>query len=198
MKWTKRLFFSEAVLQRCSQERCFENMQQIYSRTPMPKCDFKKIVKQRCSPVNVLHIFRTPFPKNTSVWRAASVFKKYHDNSVYFYCISNCGRYVAMFEICILHKESFQLQSPFRSSHPEVSCKKRCSQKFCKIHRKTPFPVNFAKFLRAPFSAPPVNLLHTFRKSFIKNTPGRLLLELLRFHKFLLEIIKLKASCKTY
>ena len=54
-------------------------------------------------------------------------------------------------------------------------CKKRCSQKFCKIHRKTPvaeslfyksctsatllkkrlghkcFPVNFAKFLKTPF-----------------------------------------------
>ena len=64
-----------------------------------------------------------------------------------------------------------------RSSRPEVFCKKRCSQKFRKIHRKTPvpealfctvaglepatllkkrlwhksFPVNFAKFLRTPF-----------------------------------------------
>ena len=25
-------------------KRCFENMQQIYSRTPMPKCDFNKVV----------------------------------------------------------------------------------------------------------------------------------------------------------
>ena len=57
-----------------------------------------------------------------------------------------------------------------RSSHPEVFCKKRCSQKCLKIHRKTPvpkflrpatllknrlwhscFPVNFVKFLRTPF-----------------------------------------------
>ena len=53
-----------------------------------------------------------------------------------------------------------------RSRRPEVSCQKRCSQKFCKIHRKTPvpenlllkkslwhrcFPVNFAKCLRPPF-----------------------------------------------
>ena len=30
----------------------------------MPKCDFNKVTKQ-LSPVNVLHIFRTPFPKNT-------------------------------------------------------------------------------------------------------------------------------------
>ena len=45
----------------------------IYRRTPMPKWDFKKVAKQfieialwhECSPVNLLHIFRTYFPKNT-------------------------------------------------------------------------------------------------------------------------------------
>ena len=36
---------------------------QIYRRTPMPNCDF---LRHECSPVNLLHIFRTPFPKNTS------------------------------------------------------------------------------------------------------------------------------------
>ena len=48
-------------------------MQQIYRRKPVPKCDFNKVAKQLyfeiahrhgCSPVNLLHIFRTP--KNTS------------------------------------------------------------------------------------------------------------------------------------
>ena len=52
-------------------KRCSENMLQIYQRTPMPKCDFNKNAKQiallhGCSHVNLLHIFRTPFPKNTS------------------------------------------------------------------------------------------------------------------------------------
>ena len=53
-------------------KRWFENMQQIYRRTPMLKCDFNKILKQLeirlrhgCSPVSLLHIFRTPFSKNT-------------------------------------------------------------------------------------------------------------------------------------
>ena len=40
----------------------------------MPRCDFKKVarnfieiaLRHDCSPVNLLHIFRTPFPKNTS------------------------------------------------------------------------------------------------------------------------------------
>ena len=34
----------------------------------MPKCDFNKVALQlwhECSPVNLLHIFSTPSPKNT-------------------------------------------------------------------------------------------------------------------------------------
>ena len=54
---------------------CSENMQQIYRRIPMPKCGFNEItsnfieiaLRHGCSPVNLLHIFRTPFTKNTSV-----------------------------------------------------------------------------------------------------------------------------------
>ena len=55
-------------------KRCSENMQQIYRRTPIPKCDFNKValrlievtLRHGCSPVNLLHIFRTPLTKNTS------------------------------------------------------------------------------------------------------------------------------------
>ena len=55
-------------------KRCYENMQQIYKRTPMPKCVSTKlqsnfieiILRHGCSPVNLLHVFRTTFPKNTS------------------------------------------------------------------------------------------------------------------------------------
>ena len=32
----------------------------------MPKCDFNKVAKHDCSPVNLLHICRTVFPKSTS------------------------------------------------------------------------------------------------------------------------------------
>ena len=42
----------------------------------MPKCDFNKVasnfikitLRHGCSPVNLLHIFRTPYPWNTSGW----------------------------------------------------------------------------------------------------------------------------------
>ena len=73
-------------------KRCSENMQQIYRRTPMPKCDYNKVafkftgehpcrglisinlrsnfivitVRHGCSPVNLLHIFRIHLLKNTS------------------------------------------------------------------------------------------------------------------------------------
>ena len=47
--------------------RCSGNTQQIYRRTPMPKYDlqsnFIEITLQYWfSPVNLLYIFRTPFP----------------------------------------------------------------------------------------------------------------------------------------
>ena len=32
----------------------------------MPKCDFNKVARHECCPVNLLHIYRTPFPKRTS------------------------------------------------------------------------------------------------------------------------------------
>ena len=60
---------------------CSENMQQIYRSPPMPKCHFSKVALQLywngiCNfiemalrhgwyPANLLHIFRTSFPKNT-------------------------------------------------------------------------------------------------------------------------------------
>ena len=34
----------------------------------MPKCNFSKVAKHRGSPVNLLHMFRTPSYKNTSAW----------------------------------------------------------------------------------------------------------------------------------
>ena len=55
-------------------KRCSENMQQIYRRTPMPKCNLllcnfiEVILRHGCFPVNLLHNFRTPFLKNTSGW----------------------------------------------------------------------------------------------------------------------------------
>ena len=54
-------------------KRCSENMQHIYRRTLMPKCDLQSnfieiTLRHGCSLVYLLHIFRTPFTKNPSGW----------------------------------------------------------------------------------------------------------------------------------
>ena len=54
-------------------KRCSENMQQIYRRTPIPKCDFNKVALQLyrngtsawCS-CKFAAYFQNTFPKNTS------------------------------------------------------------------------------------------------------------------------------------
>ena len=55
-------------------KRCPQNIQQIYRRTPMTNvisikllCNSTEVILGHgCSPVNLLYIFRIPFPKNTS------------------------------------------------------------------------------------------------------------------------------------
>ena len=51
-------------------EKFCENMQQMYRRIPIPKCDFNNFIEitlqDVCSPINLLHILKTPFYKNTS------------------------------------------------------------------------------------------------------------------------------------
>ena len=48
-----------------------------------------------CSPVNLLHVFRTPFPKNTS-WRRRlinffeNIFSKFHEGSRKVYSAQHC------------------------------------------------------------------------------------------------------------
>ena len=56
-------------------KRCSENMQQILA------------LRHGCSPVNLLHILRTPFPRNTSGWLLLYIcitrFKNLRYNSVW-------------------------------------------------------------------------------------------------------------------
>ena len=71
---TKKNKFSEAALQRFSSEEFYEDMHKIYRKTPMPRNvisiklqdNFQEIAHRYwCYLVNLLHIFRTPFYKNT-------------------------------------------------------------------------------------------------------------------------------------
>ena len=48
-------------------KRCSENMQSNF---------IEITVRHGCSPVNLLHIFRTPFSKNTSRWLLLNIYKR--------------------------------------------------------------------------------------------------------------------------
>ena len=74
---------NSSTLSRSSpRKRCSKNVQQIYRRTPMPKCDFNKLCNffettlRYGSSANLLHIFRITFYKNTS-WELLLAFKPY-------------------------------------------------------------------------------------------------------------------------
>ena len=71
-------------------KRCSENMQQIYRKHPCRSaisikllCNFiETAFRHGCSLVNLLHIFRTPFLKNTSGWLLLS--KSYYHKAFQF------------------------------------------------------------------------------------------------------------------
>ena len=48
-------------------------------------------LRHRCSPVNLLHIFRTPFPKNTSGWLQVKYSKVSHPKKIYFRSYNKFG-----------------------------------------------------------------------------------------------------------
>ena len=72
--WNLIMKFQKQPPRGVPRKRSTENMQKIYRRTTMLKFDYKNAAKQLywnrtsawLSPVNLLHIFRTPFPENTS------------------------------------------------------------------------------------------------------------------------------------
>ena len=66
--WKYHIFKRKQISRNVIRKRCSETMQQLYRRTPMPKCHFEITLRHGCSPVNLAHIFRTSFPRNTSGW----------------------------------------------------------------------------------------------------------------------------------
>ena len=59
--------FAEASIHRCSyKNRVLKICSKFTGEHPMSKCNFT--LRHGCSPVNLLHIFRIPFLKNTFRW----------------------------------------------------------------------------------------------------------------------------------
>ena len=77
--------FGDVLIKRCS-----KNMQQIYSRTPMPKCDFNKVAKQVSALVfscKFAVYFQNIFSQE-HLWRAGSKFISFrcHHFQLTAYC----------------------------------------------------------------------------------------------------------------
>ena len=110
------------------------------------------ILRHGCSAVNLLHIFRTPFPKNTSgAPRLQFLFmKKVVYTDAYILLSPNRGP----LKISLNSQENICSRVPFsiklQASGLQLYLKKRFRRRF--------FSVNFAKFLRTTvfYRAPPV------------------------------------------
>ena len=160
-------------------------MQQIYRGTPMPKllCNFIEVaLRYGCFPVCLQHIFRTPFPKNTSgslllvifIWilffntwkkqKQTTKIKQSKKQKIrhFGHSISNnFGKF--SFNKGFSSRTESGDSAKIQKQPPEVFFKKRCKAYNRLSHRC--FHVNFAKFLRTAFS---------------QNISGRLLLEVIR------------------
>ena len=120
-----------------------------------------------CSPVHLLHIFRTPFTKNTSGWllQQITIYLIQEDLNDFVERIQMKFYKVLFFG----WNDISHLRFLSKFSRPEVFCKKEVLKNFAKFTRKhlcqsllvdkvadlslqhSCFPANFAKFLRTTF-----------------------------------------------
>ena len=111
---------------------------------------------------------------------------------LYIYIYMNIYMYVYIYEqkpfkaILLDQLETFFILSIFRSDPPDVFLGKSVLKICSKFTREHPYRSVISvklqsNFVKIPLSLAWVNLPHIFRTLFLKNTSGRLLLNLLRF-----------------
>ena len=104
-------------------KRCSRNMQKIYRRTPMPI----PITSAWCSPVNLMHIFRIPFPKNTSEWLLLKLWTFFPGSSqLQFWYISNIDTTIP-FPRASLHPSPSLSNFPLVNLNPSSTQSSLCS-----------------------------------------------------------------------
>ena len=118
-------------------KRCSENMQQIYRRTPRTTIIEITLPYGR-SPVNLMHIFRTPFTKNTSE-RLLLIKQKYiylairapfHTHfhvSIFYFSFNIVDSKVFLRHLFLLFFIFFTFKCTFLITFYNVSTKTRCA-----------------------------------------------------------------------
>ena len=119
-------------------KRCSENMQQIYRRTPMRKCDFNKVAKQ------IAEYFQNTFSQEHP-WTAAFIFifslKFTNDLATLFpksipLKLCNSNSVFWKFQKVFISSKSFMTWDTVRSSHGRCSVKKGFHKNFAKFTEK--------------------------------------------------------------
>ena len=101
-------------------KRCSKYMLQIYRREPMPKCDFYKVAKHSywnqtsawLFPVNLLYIFRTPFPKNTCGGLRLPPLGLHFRPAIKLTCFQELKYMYSSTCICCIFSENFLIRTP--------------------------------------------------------------------------------------
>ena len=150
----------------CEFCKIFKN---IFCRTPPDDCIL-------CLSVNFQMLLRSPVLQSTSGKLISStscqISTTRYRNKVFHKCFST-----------MLYKNKKQLFKG-QKQPPEMFHKKRYSQNFCNIHRKTPAPESpFNKVAGLRYRCFPVNFTKFLRTTFLQNTLEQLLLESIHLPK---------------
>ena len=107
----------------------------------MPKRDLNKVasnfvglaLRHGCSPVNLLHIFRTPFLKNISGQLLLNVVSRNINSDI-------LKQSSSIYTLYYINFSSDKAKKSFRSSHRRCSVKKGVVRNFAKFTWKKPVP----------------------------------------------------------
>ena len=107
-------YLTEAVVQRCSLEKVLwkyaANLQETTHAEVWFQSNFIEIaLRHGCSPVNLLHIFRTPFPMNRSGWLLLYLIMIRCTHLQYKIARSGCLQMFYKIDVKVLEMESFPL-----------------------------------------------------------------------------------------
>ena len=108
------------------QNRCFEDIRQIYRRTPIPKCDFNKFAQQL-------------YWNYTSIWVLSCKFAAYFQTT--FFYKNTFGGNTSVYSYCTLYLAHKKDINPYTAQKMRFSDKdffNKCDCRFAHINSRNP------------------------------------------------------------